>query len=90
MTDTTLLDAAQVAEILHVSERYVWRLGREGELSRVELPGRYVRFRRSDVEVFIEDRTTPTRPPARTGAPAGSSVLTREHHREPRAPRERF
>jgi excisionase family DNA binding protein len=49
-----LLTAAQVAERLGFSERYVWRLGREGVLPRVKVPGRkYVRFCESDVDRFV-------------------------------------
>jgi excisionase family DNA binding protein len=49
-----LLTAAEVAERLGFTERYVWRLGREGVLPRIKLPGRkYVRFAEGDVERFI-------------------------------------
>ena len=54
--DTTgrLLTAAQVAERLGYAEHYVWKLGREGVLPRVELPGRrYVRFAAEDVERLV-------------------------------------
>jgi hypothetical protein len=34
-----LLTAAEVAQRLGFSERYVWKLGREGALPRVKLPG---------------------------------------------------
>jgi excisionase family DNA binding protein len=56
--DTTgrLLTAAQVAERLGYTERYVWKLGREGVLPRVKLPGRrYVRFAEEDVERLVRD-----------------------------------
>ena len=49
-----LLTAAEVAERLGFTERYVWRLGREGVLPRIKLPGRkYVRFAEEDVERFV-------------------------------------
>ncbi len=49
-----LLTAAEVAERLGFTERYVWRLGREGVLPRIKLPGRkYVRFAEQDIERFI-------------------------------------
>jgi excisionase family DNA binding protein len=49
-----LLTAAEVAKRLGYTERYVWRLGREGVLPRVKVPGRkYVRFCESDVERFV-------------------------------------
>ena len=63
--DTTgrLLTAAQVAERLGYTERYVWKLGREGVLPRVKLPGRrYVRFAEEDVERLVRDaRGVPAR-----------------------------
>jgi excisionase family DNA binding protein len=52
----SLLTAEQVAERLQVTTRYVWKLGREGELPRVDLPGKYVRFDAADVEAFVEQR----------------------------------
>jgi excisionase family DNA binding protein len=49
-----LLTAAEVADRLGFTERYVWRVGREGVLPRIKLPGRkYVRFAESDVERFV-------------------------------------
>jgi Helix-turn-helix domain len=63
-----LLTADEVAGILRVSRRYVWRLSREGKLPRVSLPAsesergdragtdRAVRFRRVDVDAFIAAR----------------------------------
>ena len=49
-----LLTAAEVAERLGYTERYVWKLGREGVLPRIKLPGRkYVRFAENDVERFV-------------------------------------
>jgi excisionase family DNA binding protein len=49
-----LLTAAEVAERLGYTERYVWRLGREGVLPRIKVPGRkYVRFSEADVARFV-------------------------------------
>ena len=49
-----LLTAAEVAERLGTTERYVWSLGRRGILPRVTLPGgRLVRFQESDVDAMI-------------------------------------
>jgi excisionase family DNA binding protein len=63
--DTTgrLLTAAQVAERLGYTERYVWKLGRDGVLPRVKLPGRScVRFAEEDVERLVRDaRGVPAR-----------------------------
>lgn len=50
-----LLSAEQVAERLGVSTRYVWRLGRKGELPRYRL-GKYVKFAPDDIDAFIEAR----------------------------------
>jgi excisionase family DNA binding protein len=59
-----LLTAAEVAERLGYTERYVWRLGREGVLPRIKLPGRkYVRFAESDVERFVESCREQVRAP---------------------------
>ena len=70
-----LLTAAEVAERLGYTERYVWRLGREGVLPRVKLPGRkYVRFAEEDVERLVDvARRGTSRPagrvPSRPAAP---------------------
>jgi excisionase family DNA binding protein len=49
-----LLTAADVAELLGTTERYVWALGRRGLLPRIVLPGgRLVRFTRGDVDAMI-------------------------------------
>lgn len=49
------LKAAEAATILGVTERYVWRLGREGALPRIKHVGRkYVRFLESDVYAYRE------------------------------------
>jgi excisionase family DNA binding protein len=67
-----LLTAAEVARRLGYSERYVWRLGREGVLPRVKVPGRkYVRFCESDVERFVRA--------SRQGA--GGAVVSRSRGR---------
>ena len=53
-TDDDLLTAAEVAQYLKTTERYVWKLGRLGVLPRVVLPGgRLVRFARRDVDAMI-------------------------------------
>jgi excisionase family DNA binding protein len=59
-----LLTAAEVAQRLGYTERYVWKLGREGVLPRIKLPGRkYVRFAESDVERFVASCREAVRPP---------------------------
>ena len=75
---TRLLTAAEVAELLGTTQRYVWGLGRRGILPRVVLPGGLVRFRESDVEALIAaghsseaSAAPPARPkPRRRRAPA--------------------
>ncbi len=49
-----LLTAAEVAERLGTTERYVWSLGRRGILPRIVLPGgRLVRFAQADLDAMI-------------------------------------
>ncbi len=62
-TTGRLLTAGEVAERLGYTERYVWRLGREGVLPRIKVPGRkYVRFAEEDVEQFVREGREPSRP----------------------------
>lgn len=64
-----LLTASQVAERLGYTERYVWRLGREGVLPRIKLPGRkYVRFAERDVDRFVTRHRRDAIAPARAAA----------------------
>ncbi len=61
-TTGRLLAAAEVGERLGYPERYVWRLGREGVLPRIKVPGRkYVRFAEEDVEQFVREGREPGR-----------------------------
>lgn len=65
----SLLTAQEVADMLGVSERYVWKLGREGRLPRVKPPGsKYVRFKLEDVQAYIDAGTqeAPTPKPRAT------------------------
>ena len=66
-----LLTAAEVGKRLGYSERYVWKLGREGVLPRVKVAGRkYVRFSEADVERFVElGRQMSARSRARSSPP---------------------
>lgn len=68
-----LLEASEVAEILGVTERYVWRLGRDGELPRIVF-GRHVRYKPAAVDAFIEAHKEGRRPPAARSAPRSSST----------------
>ncbi len=66
-----LLTAAQVADRLGYTERYVWRLGREGVLPRIKLPGRkYVRFAERDVDRFVARHRRDAVVPPRAADPA--------------------
>jgi excisionase family DNA binding protein len=51
--DAILLDAGEVAQILRVPRSWVY--GHLSELPVIRL-GRYVRFRRSEIECFLEKR----------------------------------
>ncbi|HTP03434.1 MAG TPA: helix-turn-helix domain-containing protein [Anaerolineales bacterium] len=50
-----LLDAGDVADILHVSRSMVYRLIEEGNLSPIRI-GHALRFRQKDVQAYIETR----------------------------------
>jgi len=67
-----LLTAADVAQLLGTTERYVWALGRRGLLPRVVLPGgRLVRFTRRDVDAMIAaGRERPDEQPAKRSSRA--------------------
>lgn len=50
-----LLNVTQVAEVLGVSKRTVYRLRSEGELPSVQIPGRRLaRWKRRTVERYVE------------------------------------
>jgi excisionase family DNA binding protein len=76
-----LLTAAEVADRLGTTERYVWSLGRRGILPRIVLPGgRLVRFQESDVDAMIAAgrstepaRRRRDRPRAKRARPAQAS-----------------
>lgn len=53
MTEDRLLTEQEVADILQVKKSWVAEAAREGKLACVQL-GRYRRFRREDVDDFIE------------------------------------
>lgn len=53
MSEDRLLTAGDVAAILNVKTSWVEEHAREGHIPSVEL-GRYRRFRRADVDHFIE------------------------------------
>lgn len=49
-----LLDAGEVAEILHVARSWVYEETRLGRMPHVRL-GRYVRYRRAAIEAWVAD-----------------------------------
>ncbi len=53
-----LIDIGDVATLLGRSERFVRRLVEENRISFVKV-GKYVMFRRSDVDEWIDARTVP-------------------------------
>jgi excisionase family DNA binding protein len=56
--DEPLLDAGEVAALLHVKERWVRDATRDGRLPHIRL-GRYVRYARGDVGAWIEAQKQP-------------------------------
>ena len=73
------LTAAEVAERLGYTERYVWKLRREGVLPRIKLAGRkYVRFAEDDVERLVREGRQQTVPRNR-GASAVTPSLPRRY-----------
>jgi excisionase family DNA binding protein len=69
-----LLAVGEVAAILGLSRATVWRMADAGELARVRIGSRAVRFRVSDVEALIEDCTDPTN----GDAPVGNTEAPQE------------
>ena len=56
-----LLKAEEIATTLGLKVQTVYTMARRGELEKVKLSRRCVRFRVDDVERFIERRTHPVR-----------------------------
>ena len=52
--ETQLLKAEQIARMLGLKVQTVYTMARRGELEKVKLSRRCVRFRAGDVERFIE------------------------------------
>jgi excisionase family DNA binding protein len=67
-TEDRLLDAAEVAAMLSVPERWVRQASRDGRLPHVRL-GRYVRFDHADVLAWVEQQKG-----------GGRSAVSRKHH----------
>jgi excisionase family DNA binding protein len=63
-----LLRAAKVAQLLDVSERYVYQLASEGRIPCVKV-GRSVRFRPTDIDAWLDGR-------AKTGAESQGLMLS--------------
>lgn len=81
--DEAMLTADQVAEVLGVTVRYVWRLGREGRLDVVAYSRRCVRYPAGGVRAFLADgRKTPDR--GREPVAVGAAAARLQAHRERR------
>jgi excisionase family DNA binding protein len=57
-----LMTVSQAAEYLNVPERFVRRIRYEGRIPAVKL-GKHLRFKREDLDRFIEDSTEIPRDP---------------------------
>ena len=53
LVSAQLLTARQVADLLQIHARSVWRLVATGQLKAVRLGSKMVRFRLTDIEEFI-------------------------------------
>ena len=53
-----LLTTRQVAETLNVSAHSVLRWARRGDLPAFKLPGGAIRYRRDELEAWLESRAT--------------------------------
>jgi excisionase family DNA binding protein len=60
VTDDRLLDAAEVADLLHVSVRWVRDATRDGRIPRVAL-GRQVRYRRETILAWVAEQESTKR-----------------------------
>lgn len=62
MESTPLLTASQVAELLNIKKSTVYEAALKGRLPAVSLwknkRRTFLRFRRTDIEKFIQDRST--------------------------------
>ena len=54
LTKTQLLNAKEVAAILHVSQRHLWRMKAAGKLPKSVRVGECVRWMLSDIETWLE------------------------------------
>jgi excisionase family DNA binding protein len=70
MTTESLMTVDEVAEYLRVPKETVYHWRKHGEGPRGFRTGRYVRFRRSDVDAWLETQRDPRTPPA-PDSPAG-------------------
>jgi len=53
LQETRLLTAAEIADMLSIKVQTVYTMARRGELEKVKLSRRCLRFRADDVERFI-------------------------------------
>lgn len=75
-----LMDAKEVASLLGVQQRTVWDYRKQGKLDAVELGHGCLRFKQSEVDRFIAQRTTsePTPKKIASRLQRSSSVSTSE------------
>ncbi len=69
-----LLTARAVADMLDVSAETVLRWIRRGELSAIKLPGGAVRVREDALELWLEERATPSRGESTTPVSAAQPI----------------
>ncbi len=55
MTNQALMSARQVAELLNISTRTLWRLKSAGRLPAAIRIGKSIRWRREDLDTWIEE-----------------------------------
>jgi excisionase family DNA binding protein len=83
-----LLTANAAAALLGVTERYVWKLGRQGRLPRVKVGGKYVRFPRAAVLAY--GATSIGSGHATVERPRPMAMTVASTHRVPARSRRRF
>ena len=80
MIDEAFLTTEEVLEYLQVNLRTVYRLIKAGKIPAVRV-GRQWRFRKSDIDAWLESQRTRTVPPAGATAPAKTATESDERPR---------
>jgi len=68
VSSSAILNKREVAALLKVSQRYVERQVRAGRLRAYRLSHKTIRFRRSDIDQFVESMATAFLLPGKRGA----------------------